>query len=131
MKRTGTPISRGCPGDPETPLINAYLAVSEVLANYHPPAQVARETSRESYAPGDTVEVTLRVIAEAPGADISVTELLPELMEPREISHQGLQAGNTIEWLLSGVQNANLSYRITPPPCAGDLSFGAGVFYVG
>jgi hypothetical protein len=119
------------PTDPTLPGLQAPdITVSQETARNLRPGDVVRSVSKDTYALGEKVDVTLNASLKAASA-LKIHETLPANSIASAISDGGALVGNTIEWSLASVAKKSVSYQITGDTCGGDLAFLQSSFTVG
>ncbi|MBI4605323.1 MAG: hypothetical protein HY721_25445 [Planctomycetes bacterium] len=119
------------PSDPTGPgLQSPDISVSLESSVNPPPAKVVRSFSKEAFAIGEVIEVSLAVTTPRQLPRLVVTEVLPALVSVSQISHGGAVSGGAIVWNLSNVSAETLTYKLAPGECRTDIELQGSTWEV-
>ena len=113
-------------------VLGNYLAGPDVVNLAPAGAEVIRRISKATYAPGETLDVSLAIEMKLGNTAIVVEEKLPSGAAASAISDGGIFASGAIVWDLAGLgPTKTLTYKLTPAPCAGAVDFSRSRFAAG
>jgi hypothetical protein len=114
--------------DPRDPLAPGLLPpdITLSLESVHnlTPLTVVRSLSKDTFATGEEVTVTLAITTTPGPATVTMIEELPATAIVSGISDGGVQTGNAIQWTLAAVTQKSISYKLVPPSCLASMTFG-------